>query len=127
MLAVALVHSGRCATVASTEPNMNGPYLLSSTPDAPPGVEHLFPASYSQYPGGAEFFDVYSPPITSTYGEVFWTPLPPVKLPGSIVERFANGKAMAVIGFECNQVRVNEKGEEVSVPINVAYNHITLI
>jgi len=123
MLAVALVHSGRCATVASTEPNMNGPYLLSSTPDAPPGVEHLFPASYSQYPGGGEFFDVYSPPITSTYGEVFWTPLPPVKLPGSIVERFANGKAMAVIGFECNQVRVNEKGEEVSVPINVAYNH----
>jgi hypothetical protein len=66
----------------------------------------------------------------STYGEVFWTGLPVVSLPDDIVQRF-KGKGMAVVGFEVDQVR--KKGdkdfdgsilqEDVSLPINLAYNH----
>ena len=59
--------------------------------------------------------------VTTTYGEVFWTPLPTADLPDHIVKRFA-GKGMAVVGFEADQVRrgAGANGEDVSVPINVA-------
>ena len=72
-------------------------------------------------PGGVENFTIYAGPITSTYGEVFWTSLPQVRLPDDIVARF-KGKGMAVVGFEVDQVRRTPEGD-VSVPINVAYNH----
>lgn len=101
--------------------NMNGDYPLSATPGADKSGSK-FPKRFSDYPGDVEFFDVYSPPIRSTYGEVFWTLLDPVPLPQSIVAKYA-GKGMAVVGFETNQVRRMATGEEVSVPINVAYNH----
>merc|ERR1711909_163295 len=60
---------------------------------------------YSKYED-VEYFDVYSPPISTRYGEVFWTMMDPVPLDKKLVEKFA-GKAMAV----------------VSVPIIWAYNH----
>ena len=105
---------------AHAAPNMNGFYHLSETPRSDTAK---FPKQYSDYPGGAEYFDVFSPPIVHRYSEVFWTQLPPVPLPPEIVRRFAN-KTMAVIGFECDQVRWDAaKGEWVPVPINVAYNH----
>jgi hypothetical protein len=48
-------------------------------------------------------------------------------LPDHIIERFANGKVMAMRGYEVDQVRtiLTEEGEEeeVSVPITWAYNH----
>jgi hypothetical protein len=55
---------------------------------------------------------------------VFWTALPDVKLPDDIISRF-KGKGMAVVGFEVDQVRkgAGSNGEDISVPINVAYNH----
>ena len=62
-------------------------------------------------------------PVTSTYGEVFWTSLPEVKLPEDIVQRF-KGKGMAVVGFEVDQVRKTPEGD-VSLPINLAYNHVS--
>ena len=62
-------------------------------------------------------------PITSTYGEVFWTSLPEVQLPQEIVQRF-KGKGMAVVGFEVDQVRKTPEGD-VSLPINLAYNHVS--
>ena len=74
------------------------------------------------YPGGAEFFDIYSPELSSLYSQVFWTGFEPVALPKEIVSRF-DGKGMSIVGFELDQVRELEGGGEERVPINVAYNH----
>ena len=73
---------------------------------------------------------MYVGPITSLYSQVWWTDLPSVALPKELVARFA-GKALAIVGYEVDQVR--KKGdkdvdgsvlqEDVSLPINVAYNH----
>jgi len=108
-----------CAAAPSTAPNMNGEYVISRTPRANASIP--FSANYSQYPGGTEYFDVYSPPITTLYSQVFWTRLPTVPIPEEIVTRFA-GKDMAVVGYEIDQVRRTPEGD-VSVPINLAYNH----
>jgi len=97
---------------------MNGDYTLSETPHS---NTSLFPIQFKDYPGGTEYFDVYSPPIKTLYSQVFWTRLPSVPLPEEIVTRFA-GKPIAVVGFEVDQVRKTPDGD-VSVPINVAYNH----
>ena len=90
------------AAAASQEPNMNGRYYISATP----GAKNIsqFPTNYRDYPGGVEYFDLYSPVIKTLYSQVFWTQLPPVALPAQIIDRF-DGKAMAVVGFEINQVR----------------------
>eukprot|EP01060_Flectonema_neradi_P014145 TRINITY_DN20862_c0_g1_i1.p1 TRINITY_DN20862_c0_g1~~TRINITY_DN20862_c0_g1_i1.p1 ORF type:complete len:767 (+),score=171.44 TRINITY_DN20862_c0_g1_i1:37-2337(+) len=108
------------AFVPSNAPNMNGEYVLSETPNGK-GTSEKFPLNYKDYPGGVEYFDVYSPLITSRYSQVFWTGLEPVKLPQDIVDRYA-GKGMAIVGFEADQVRQTPQGD-VQVPINVAYNH----
>lgn len=81
--------------------------------------------SYStDYDDATEFFDVYSPPIKTRYSEVFWKVLNLLDLPEEIVERFSDNKVMAVIGYEPDQVQVNEvTGEEKPVPITWAYNH----
>ena len=148
---------------------MNGEYILSPTPNGK-DAQHKFPTHFKDYPGGVEYFDVYSPPIKSLYSQVFWTGLPSVPLPADIVARY-HGKGMAVVGFgsslectcrstvrvwhlicvhtytlshshayahtnthasqshtkslfatEVDQVRKTPQGD-VSVPINVAYNH----
>eukprot|EP01052_Picozoa_sp_SAG31_P022016 SAG31_NODE_1732_length_7421_cov_10.241191_3_plen_115_part_00 len=59
--------------------------------------------------GGAEFFEMYVGPITSMYSQVWWTGLPSVELPKDIVERF-EGKGMAIVGYEVDQVR--KKGDK---------------
>jgi len=106
--------------IPSREPNMNGEYLLSQTPNGH-NTQKLFPAQYRDYPRGAEYFDLYSPMIKSLYSQVFWTGLGKVPLPKDFVKRYA-GKGMAVIGFEMDQVRRTPSGD-VSVPISAAYNH----
>ena len=113
--------SAAAGITPTAEPNMNGEYLLAPTPKAP---NPKFSTSFKDYPGGVESFTVYAGPITSTYSEVFWTALPEVNLPDDIVKRF-KGKGMAVVGFEADQVRrgAGPNGEDISVPINVAYNH----
>ena len=115
-LLVGLAVSDLEATSAS---NMNGIYTLSATPKQDLSK---FPREYKDYPGGAAFFDVYSPQITSLYSQVFWKGLEPVPIP-TLVRKAFDGKVMAIIGFEVDQVRIDDSGKEVSVPINVAYNH----
>jgi hypothetical protein len=109
-----------CASVwgKTDEPNMNGFYRLSVTPNS---NLSLFPQQYRDYPGGVEYFDVYSPPITTLYSQVYWKMMTPVSLPPEIIARFTN-RGMAVVGFEFDQVR-KTKGGDISVPMNVAYNH----
>lgn len=76
--------------------NMNGEYMLSD-PKTGNHIQRDF-TNFSNYPGGTEYFDVYSPLITSYYAQVYWTRMEEVKLPQNIIDRFDN-KAMAVVGF----------------------------
>ena len=103
MTGLLLLTFGCAAAVITptTEPNMNGEYMLSPTPNAP---NPTFSTNFKDYPGGVESFTLYAGPITSTYAEVFWKALPEVKLPDDIIQRF-KGKGMAIIGFEADQVR----------------------
>jgi hypothetical protein len=130
----------------SKDPNMNGEYRTSPTPNAP----GKFPTNFSDFPGegcvivntsvsgciffflpgpapdcffwpgGVEYFDVYHGPITSLYSQVWWTSTSN-DLPPEIVKRFA-GKTMAIVGIEMDQVRKTPNGD-VSLPITHAYNH----
>lgn len=97
---------------------MNGEYPFSTTPGGTPGK---MPKQYKEYPGGVESYDVYSPPITTLYSQVWWKPLEPVLLPVDMVRRY-NGTGMAIVGWEIDQVRRTADGD-VSVPISASYNH----
>eukprot|EP00040_Diaphanoeca_grandis_P018294 m.96161 g.96161 ORF g.96161 m.96161 type:complete len:848 (-) comp26871_c0_seq2:157-2700(-) len=103
--------------VPTREPNMNGKYDLSGSPTT---NTSKFP-DFRDYPGGVQYFDVYSPMIVQRYSQVFWASLPPVNLPDNIIQEF-DGRTMAVVGFEIDQVMKNDDGD-ISVPINVVYNH----
>jgi len=105
------------ATVNSE--NLNGKeYLLSSNSG---DVLTNYNTDFASK--GYEYFDVYTPDITSQYSQTFWTMLPDVDLPADIVSRFANS-TMAIVGYEADQVVVGKDGEpDVSVPITHAYNH----
>mmetsp|Transcript_48596 Transcript_48596/g.135802 ORF Transcript_48596/g.135802 Transcript_48596/m.135802 type:complete len:784 (-) Transcript_48596:90-2441(-) len=113
--------AGSSPFVPTQAPNLNGLYLLSQTPGGNE-TQRKFPSQYREFPRGVRYFDVYSPPIETLYSQVFWKGLKPVRLPEEVVQRYANGGAMAVVGFELDQVRRTPDGD-VSVPINVAYNH----
>lgn len=102
----------------SAVPNMNGDYKMSKTPK---GRDDVFSMHYEDYPGKVEYFDIYSPVLSSVYSQVIWTTFPPVSLPDEIVKRFA-GKPMAILGMESDQVRNTTEGE-VSVPFTWSYNH----
>ena len=100
---------------------MNGDYVYWKTPGAP--TNKSFPTNFMSYPGGVESFDAYHGPITSMYSQVWWTTSTDA-LPEEIIQRF-KGKVMAIVGIEMDQVRkgAGPNGEDISVPINVAYNH----
>lgn len=102
--------------------NMNGDYVLSRTPGGG-DASRLFPTRYADYPGEIDYFDVYSPEISQLYSQVFWKGLPPVTLPERVVRRYRNGSAVAIVGFEVNQVRIDRNGEEVTIPYSACYNH----
>ena len=55
----------------SNASNMNGDYILSQTPKGH-DTQTKFPTHYRDYPLGADYFDIYSPLITSLYSQVFW-------------------------------------------------------
>ena len=101
---------------AHSNANMNGIIYGISNPDTYSKIP--FPTIYEKINSSYEFFDVYSPPITTRYAEVYWTMMPKVELPEKIVNRF-NGKIMAITGYETDQVFPNG----TSVPITWAYNH----
>jgi len=117
---------GACTTTPNWDPgfipsqldNMNGHYPFSATPG---GKSNMLPERYRDYPGGVESFDVYSPPMTTLYSQVWWKPLPPVDLPADIIKKYS-GKGMAIVGWEIDQVRRTANGD-VSVPISASYNH----
>ena len=69
--------------VATTQENMNGIYPFSTTPDAP-GPPGKMPKHFSDYPGGVEAFDVYSPPMSTLYSQVWWRALAPTSLLGPL-------------------------------------------
>lgn len=98
---------------------MNGEYRLATQGSGAP-KPNAFPTNFMSYPGGVESFDAYHGPINSTYSQVWWTSAEDA-LPQDIVDRFA-GKVMAIVGVEMDQVRKTPHGD-VSVPINIAYNH----
>lgn len=102
--------------------NMNGEYVISpTTGPKQPGTFNTKWSEYKNEQGGVEFFDVYMGPITHLYGQVWWKALPENPLPAELVQRF-EGKGMAVVGYEVDQVRkgAGPNGEDVSVPINVS-------
>ena len=106
------------------EPNMNGKYELAETA----GSDTSKYPDFRDYPGGVEYFDVYSPLITQRYSQVYWKALPPVQLPEATVKKF-DGRTMAIVGFEVDQVQTptvsaaggsSKPGSvDTSVPINV--------
>lgn len=106
--------------IASGYPNMNGNVYGISNPNYTDNVQ--FSTSYSTINSSTEYFDVYSPVITSQYAMVYWTMMPPVPLPANIVKRF-NGKKIAIVGYEVDQVFRYNNSYESSVPITWAYNH----
>ena len=98
--------------------NMNGDYAISN---ANRGAKATYSTRYGDRGGGINYFDVYSPPITTRYGEVYWTMMEDVPLPSDIVNKFAN-KTIAIVGYEVDQVKKNSP-HDISVPIYDAYNH----
>ena len=102
---------------------MNGEYIVAS--GSRQNVN--FNTDYSSK--GNEYFDIYSPEISTHYGDVFWMSQGVISLPDDIISRFA-GKVIAITGYEQDQVMVQPQGQpgvnpnkDVSVPINWAYNH----
>ena len=68
---------GQMAAAASP---MNGQYFMANAPDGSPvNVRDAF---------RGESIDVYSLPISSVYGEVYWTVQDPVPHPPDYVQRF---------------------------------------
>ena len=53
------------------------------------------------------------------YGEVYWTMMDSVPLDSQLVERF-DGKIMAIVGFEADQVR-NFRYENLNIRIRKNY------
>ncbi|CAJ1925741.1 unnamed protein product [Cylindrotheca closterium] len=109
---VAILQLHQHAVVAQ-ENNMNqGDYKIANS--------ETFATDYHNH----EYFEFYSKPIETVYSQVHWISHGNMPLPQEIVDRFANGKLMAITGYEVDQVRIDEaSGEEVSVPITWAYNH----
>ena len=113
--------------------NMNGLYTISNPNTA---TTNEFNSDYNSF-SDVEYFEVgpmslsftsvhcpqvYSPPISTKYSEVYWTMMDPVALDKDLVARF-QGKTMAIVGYETDQVIVTEGQPDVSVPITHAYNH----
>ena len=79
-------------------PNMNGAYARSET-----GTElgeRQKVKEFKDYPGGARYFDVYTPVFSTLYSQVFWTALAPVDIPQDVIDRYANGGVMAMVSTE---------------------------
>ena len=61
-------------------------------------VVSRFTADFATYNPGNKYFEVYSPLISTLYGQVFWTVMDPVPLPAEVVAQF-KGKTMAITGY----------------------------
>ena len=105
---------------AISAPNMNGPHLYGiANPNMSSGY---FSTNFTDISPNAEYFDVYTSPITSRYADVYWTMMPEIPLSKEIVSRF-NNKVMAITGYEMDQVIVYPNKTEESIPCTWSYNH----
>ena len=107
-------------STTKTNENMNGEYLISN-PN--PNAGKTYSTLYGSRPN-IEYFDVYSPPISTKYvctfrkyfftkikhiffyfryGEVYWTMMDAVPIDPDLVARFKD-KTMAIVGYESDQV-----------------------
>jgi len=103
------------AITTVTAPQMNpGDYLIANA--KPGGDRGIF---------RGEFFEILSHPISTVYSEVYWTVQKPIPLPQDVIDRFADGRVMALTGYEVDIVRSSpiEKGKYLSVPAYQHYNH----
>ena len=98
---------------------MNGNIYGISNPDTLSLKQ--FSTNFLDINNSSEYFDVYSPPITTKYGDVYWTMMEPVLLSNNIINRF-NNKIIAIVGYETDQI-FKENGKDISMPITWAYNH----
>merc|ERR1712130_949680 len=112
------LHCISATPVTKKVSNMNGLYTISN-PN--PAATNEFNSDYNSF-SDVEYFEVYSPPISTKYSEVYWTMMDPVPMDKDLVSRF-QGKTMAIVGYETDQVIVTEGQPDVSVPITHAYNH----
>eukprot|EP00494_Astrolonche_serrata_P029595 UN29862 len=81
--------------------NMNGEYTIGN-PNKLSKVQYS--TNFSDH--NMEYFDMYSPIISTLYSQVFWTMMETQTLPDDLVKRF-DGKAMAITGYEIDQVFKN--------------------
>jgi len=108
-------------SLSSPNLNLNGDVYDISNSNYTSSTD--FSTIFSDINKNVEYFDVYSPPITSKYGEVYWTMMNSVLLPDNIVNRF-NNKIIAIVGYETDQVFQDPLGlHDISVPITWTYNH----
>lgn len=107
-----------CIVLQNTNTNMNGNIYYISNPNT--SAIQQFNTNYYQqyYPKTVEYFDVLSEPITSRYGDVYWTVMNPVSLPPDFVGRFS-GHPVSIVGYEMDQLLL----DNTSVPITWSYNH----
>ena len=95
--------------------NLNGDIYSISNPNLT--SKKSFPTIYKDIADNMEYFDVYSDPISSRYGDVYWTMMNPVLLSSNIRNRF-NDKIMAITGYEMDQV-VRTPSGDISIPITL--------
>ena len=121
MLLTVLCAAASALRGAPTAANMNagGAYLVAN---ADGSSNAMWNSSFANRPN-AKFFEVLAGPVSTRYGEVFWEGLDAVPLPADVVARY-DGKTIAIVGYEQDQVIKGENGtEDRSVPIYWAYNH----
>ena len=86
------------STDTDTNGNMNGRYTIVGA-----GGKQGAAFNDDFASKGFESFDIYTPEIASKYAETFWTDMPNLTLPPSIVSRF-KGKTIAIQGYEMDMV-----------------------
>ena len=84
------------AMTQATVENMNGEYTISNPNPTKGGHYNTQHSTRTK-----TYFDVYTPPIRTRYGEVFWTMMDPVPLPQEILDKFQDS-SMAIVGYEAD-------------------------
>jgi hypothetical protein len=128
LLLLNLLGPSQAAPATPLFENMNGEYLVTATPGQ--RAEGNFSTVWHEYsndatPPGVDYFEVYLGPMTTLYSQVWWKELPTQPLPPALVKKL-DGKAIAIVGYEVDQVRKTPEGD-VSVPINMHYSKVTAL
>ena len=98
--------------------NMNGDYIIQELPDGP----RHYNTSFASYPAlgrsnnTVRYVESYSEEMSTLYSQVWWT-MGPVDRFSDKVIREMDGKIMAIVGYEFDQVIKNADGTETAVPV----------